>query len=208
MSDPKSIIPVWLEKGKKIKMPSGFIIIFSGENPEDYLIEVAHEQSNFHATFVIHPDDFEFHVTDQTKPKPINKIDFFRRNKEVFLDIAKSNLARNHKLVTFEKAKAWLIPKEFVLDINSHEFLEIERQNDFWDVVPESMKKHIVSGIRLNRLLINAGAAYNEEGIFQRMLMPNRKNGTYLIIPREFADAILDTCIGITWFKEELKKYF
>lgn len=208
MSDAKSVIPFWLEKGKKFKTPSGFIVIFGGENPDDHLIEVAHEHSNFHATFVIHPDDFEFHVTDQTKPKPINKIDFFRRNKDVFLDMAKVNLARNSKLITFEKAKAWLIPKEYVLDLNSNSFLEVERQSDFWDVVPTSMKKFTISGTDLNRLRINAGGSYNENGIFQRMLMPNRKNGTYMIMPREFADAILDTCIGITWFKDELKKYF
>ena len=208
MDESKWTIPKFFEEKKKIRMPSGFIIIVGGKNPEDYLIEVAHEKSNFHASFVIHPDDFDFHVTDQLKQKTYNRIEFFRRNKNVFLDIARNNLKRNPKLVTFEKAKAWLIPKEYVLDMNSNEFLEVERKSDFWDVEPESMKKHVVSGIRLNRLLIDAGGSYDENGIFQRMLMANRKNGTYMIMPREFVDAILDTCIGITWFKEELKKYF
>ena len=208
MPDPKSIIPSWFEKDKKIKMPSGFIIIFAGKNPEDHLIEVAHEKSNFHASFVIHPDEFEFHVTDQTKPKSNGKIDFFRTNKNVFLVIAKNNLTRNPKLIKFEKAKAWLVSKEFVLDLDSNEFLEIERQDDFWNVKPESMKKHQVSKINLNRLRINAGGCYNEDGIFLKMIMPNRKNGTYMIMPREFVDAILETCIGISWFKDNLKNIF
>ncbi len=201
MSDNEKLpIPDWFDKEREaIKLPNGTVIKFTGK--EDNKIIVTKEGDTIHGTFVIRDYEYDFHLTKEIGNKKIYQ-PFFKLHRDFVMDMIKVNIKNNQHMIDQQPINSWLTNKsDFILNLHDTRYPEIERHDDFFDISPENVIKLALDKKRVLRTMFKIGALYQRDGKCKGMIMPNQKNGTFVIVSRNFIDLILDACIGMAWLK-------
>lgn len=200
-------IPKWLVKGKKIELPDGNFVTFTGENPRDYCIIVKDKNDKIHANFVLKPDEYEFHLKNE---KTSDKKSMFETYASVIIDMTNHWSKEKPEFIKIFPAKNWENHDELVVDVNSTQVPLMRWREGIYDVDPETLPGNIVPKNKVIDLKFSAGMLFDKYGNCKGMLMAIRKQKKLLLIKKPLLEKVLNTVIGmecmVTAVKEEYEK--
>lgn len=198
--------PKWIVKGRKIEMPSGYIVAFGGKH--DKKIIVTEQGSDTHVTFAINHHEYDLHIkTFKGSKDEYRKI--FKLHQDVVMDITRAIFKEkeNQKLWECRERRSFITSKKYFIDFDSQSYPELKKMDTgILDIFPEELKKYSIKSKTIMRQNFRAASVHKSDGACIEIIFPTKDHNKVIVTKPNLIDLILDTLIGINRLREILSE--
>lgn len=200
--DTRIPIPSWLIKGRRIDLPDGSMVEFTGKNDDDYCMIFKDKGDDFHVNFTIKPDLFELHTKDEeTEMRNYH----LKRYSAVIVDLVYHWSKKRPELVKPFSVKYWT-HQEHVIDINSSPIPELNWTGGIYDLDPKLLPKYELSEEQVRKLHFSIGLLFNNHGMCNGMLLAHKKSRQLIRVDKTLLFTIFNTAVGLDSLKDAIIK--
>ena len=202
LEERDAVVPNWVEKGKKQKLPNGSLVAFAGKN--DNCIIVKDPDEKFHCNFTIKSDRYEVHFKNE-KTKEHKCV--FDVSVSVIIQLAEVWWKKHPRWVKQFVAAKWN-KKYTIIDINSTKIPSFSWCGKAYsiDFDIDNVKCNAVSKKNITNMKFNAGAVFDQHKQFKGLLLPHHETKSLVLINSLLFSKVVNTALGIKEITTKLQK--